>query len=228
MDPKRIHGTGRPTGGFTLIELAITISLLGILGSILAVMLVTTIQLFIYLPQEVRTAAAAYDLIDMMIEGDFEGRSDGAVRNGMRYASAILDASADQFTYTMGYPSNTDKRNIRLRRNSSAKKIYRSFTPLGIDPAMPPSYNGSSSPLPGGTEAVLPINTGASLNVSGGDAVPNTIFKYYDTNGNELTPPFASYDNIRRVDIILTMRSGSGKAEIIFGVTSGVDLQEYK
>lgn len=201
--------------GATLVELIVTMSVVAIIAAATAGIVVYLMQLFIYLPRQMRARDAAHEVIEAMIEGE-------ASKRGMRYAMRVQDASSTQFTCTFGYPANTDKRNMRFRFYGN--KIYRSYTAFG-DPV-----NGPQPPY--GQEEIIPYYAAGDISISGETSNPNVIFTYFTASGSQLADPVppAQLNTIRRVEIGIVVNTGTGLFQNwdgSFATTSGVDIKEY-
>lgn len=201
---------------FTLVELAVVISIIGILAATTAGIVVSLTQLIVYLPREMRAKIIAHEIMETMIEGESQKR-------GMRYATVVKDASPIQFTYTFGYPGNTDKRNVRFEWDSAENKIYRSYTALGdVGDDPPPSYS---------SEEAIPYYARGDISVTGRASAPNTIFTYFKADGTLWTEGVDPLYNIKRIEININVKTGTGVfqfGESSFDATSGTEIRQYK
>lgn len=205
--------------GFTIVEVIITMALIGIIAGVTSGILLNLMQLFVYLPREMKARTIAHDVMELMIEGEPQ-------RRGMRYAVEVQDASSTQFTYTFGYPGNTDKRIMRFRWDSAAKKLYRSYTAFGSGLATPPELPNISS----GEQ--IPYYASGEISINGPAASPNIIFRYFKEDGTELTPPApALLHEIRRVEISIVVKTGTGLFrywDSSFQTTSSAEIRQYR
>jgi len=208
---------------FSLTELIIAIAIMAILAAVSFGLIVSTYQFLIFMPNQLNLLSAANEIIDTIIEGAAEGRPDEDpeyfVRNGLRYSVEIKDASGSQLTYIIGYPTNADKRMIRFK--SVDNKVYKSYTDLGADLGTPPSYDDADL-----NSQVVP-NDAAGVSVSGPEGSPSQIFTYYKAEGSGWEPLLDKLCDIRRVEINITVKVGSGKSINIYKAASGVDVRQY-
>jgi hypothetical protein len=127
--------------GAALIEIVTTMLIIVIISGLTAGIIISMMQLFVYLPRDMRVRSGVQEAIDIMFDGQ-QGLQ------GIRYATAVIDASPAQFTYTFGYPANTDKRNVRFSWSDDTNRITRSNTAFG-DPVtgpQPPYINAVTIP----------------------------------------------------------------------------------
>ncbi len=199
--------------GSTLIELIVTITIVSILAAVSAGIIISVMQALVYLPREMKTRSVAAEIIDIMIDGQPQIR-------GARYAMQVQDASATQFTYTFGYPGNTEKRNIRLQLNSG--KIYRYYTAFG-DPINGPQPPYSSAEL-------IPYYAGADVSISGQPGSPNTVFTYFKQNGSAWVSGVDPLNAIRRIEINMLVKTGTGLFALwegSFRTTADIEIRQY-
>ena len=199
--------------GATLIELVITMTIVSILAAVSAGIIISVIQMFVYLPREMKTRSVAAEAIDIMIDGQ-------PLQRGMRYAAKVQDASTTQFTYTFGYPGNTDKKNVRFQLNNG--KIYRYSTVFGDPVNGPPASYGPAE--------LIPYYAGPDISISGPSGDPGTIFTYFKQDGSAWVSGVDPLNAIKRVDITIVVKTGSGlfeKWETSFRTTSGVEVDQF-
>lgn len=198
----------RNKNGFTLVELLVTIVVIGIMSAITAGVFIGFSNFFTNSTQLTRVRSMATKAMDIMIEGDFiaHRKIDGTseqIRSGLRYAVRIESASATELTYVIGYPVISDQREVTIRYDGN--NIYRSLTNPVVAPDMLPYYGWNGT-----------VSTPA----------PNELFKYYDADFNLMTTPIANPENIRRVEINATFREPYGGYTASFNVMSGVDINQ--
>lgn len=98
---------------------------------------------------------------------------------GLRFNKGLTNILNYRMTFI-----NQDGQRIRYRLDTAAKRIYRS--------------------IDGGGDVVFPYYAGqGSLNLTGQG---NTLFSYYDQNGNSTTTP----SQVRKISISLIARTGNG------------------
>lgn len=203
----------RSIKGVTLIELIVTVSIVAIITAATAGIIIYLMQLFIYMPRDIKTRAVADEIIYTMTEGE-------SLKRGMRYSVQILDASPGQFSYTSGYPGNDDRRNIRFQLNNG--KIYRYATDFG-------SPLDGPQPLYGPAETI-PYYVSSDIVISGKGADPSAIFTYFKEDGSLWVSGTDPLYKIRRVEIGMAVKSGAGifrNWEGSFYTTAGVEIKQY-
>ena len=201
--------------GFSSIELVVTILVVLIIASLTAGIIASLMQLFVYLPREMKARTVAHEAIEFMTEGEIGKR-------GMRFAVQVLDASPIQITYTFGYPGNEDKRNMRFRWDSTTNKIYRSYTAFG-DAILGPEP-------PYSLEEIIPYYAGPDISIRSRQAAPNTIFTYFKQDGSAWAEGVDALSEIRRVEINIVVSTGTGlftNWESSFETTSSVEVKQY-
>jgi hypothetical protein len=202
--------------GFILIELLTTITIVLVVAAVTATPAILLMQLFLYLPQESQVRSIAQDAMDLSIDG-----SPGL--RGMRYCIRVREALPGQFVYE-AYTTEFrgQRRLIYLRLDSVAKKLYRSWEPL-VDYGPAPSFTRE--------EAVIPYYAaGADISVTGPAAAPGAIFTYYRTDGTPWVRGTDRYYDIGRVEIRLTVKTGSGlfsAARGSFELMSSIEIKQY-
>jgi len=201
--------------GFTIVELIVTVTIIAILASVTTGLIAYFMQVVMYAPREMKAKTIAQEIAESIIEGQ-------TLKRGTRYASEIQDASATRFTYIFGYPGNTDKRSMRFRWDSAAKKIYCSYTAFG---------DATSGPQPPyGQEEAVPYYTRGEISVTGRTANPSTVFTYFKQDGSVWVNGIDPLTAIRRVEINIAVSTGSGLfqgGEGSFETTSGVEVKQY-
>lgn len=201
--------------GFSTIELIATILIVLIIAAVTAGILASLMQLFVYLPREMKARTIASEAMEIMAEGEIGKR-------GMRYALEIQDASPAQFTYTFGYPGNTDRRNMRFRWDSTTNKIYRSYTAFG-DPVLGPQP-------PYSAEDAVPYYATPEISIIGRPSSPNIIFTYFKQDGSAWNGGVDPLNTIGRVEINIAVSTGTGlftNWQSSFETTSGVEIKRY-
>ena len=205
--------------GATLIELIVTATIVSIIAAATAGIVIYLMQLFIYIPKEIKAKNIANDLIEIMVEGKSQLR-------GMRYAVQVQDASSAQFTYTFGYPGGADKRNMRFRWDSGAEKVYRSCTAFGD------AINGPQPPY--GSEELIPYDAGSGISINGSPSSPSVIFTYYKQPVGLVEQPWVSgtddLSTIRRAEVTISVTTGAGSFQDwggSFQTTASVEIKQY-
>lgn len=188
--------------GFTVIELMVSITVIGILAAISAGIIISVTQLFVYLPKEMKAKIAAREIINIIVAGTDEARSDGIiVKNGLTGCIRIIDASPQQVTYTVGYPSGADQRNLRIRFENG--KLYRSYSVLG-------SFNAPPAYVYGNESAVPYYAISSDMTVSGAGSGGDEIFAYSKKDGTAWVAGIDPLTAIERIDITIDVKTGTG------------------
>lgn len=203
------------TKGFSTIELVVGISVVLIIAGLTAGIIASLMQLFVYLPREMRARTVAHEVIEFMTEGEIGKR-------GVRFAAEVADASPVQLTYAFGYPGNADKRNVRFRWDPTQDMIYRSYTAFG-DPILGPEP-------PYGPEEVIPYYAGPGISIRPRPIAPNAIFTYFKEDGSAWVEGTDSLNTIKRVEINILVSTGTGlftNWESSFETTSSVEVKQY-
>lgn len=213
--------------GATLIELVVTITIVAIMAAVSAGIIVYLLQIFVYLPQEMKARTIAQEVLATIIEGE-PGK-----QQGLRYAAGILTvtrtAATDRILYSAGYPGAADRQRVQLRwarRGTTGPARYegtilRRVSPLG------------STTL--GGEETVPYYAGGGTWVRGNPANPPTVFRYYKANGDEIASgatnlSAADRAAIRRIDINIAVKAGSGLFQswgATYTTSSSVEIQQY-
>ncbi|MDD5136288.1 MAG: prepilin-type N-terminal cleavage/methylation domain-containing protein [Candidatus Omnitrophica bacterium] len=186
--------------GFTLVELITTMVIIAILATVTAGIVVTLMQLLVYMPRDVNTRMVAESIAGQVLEG-----SPGA--RGIGYAVSINDAQDDRITYTVGYPSSSDQYTVTFTYNAGTDKVYMQIG------------SGSSS--------IIPYNAANNISVT---CPSNVFFTYYKKDGTSWSAGGTDTYNIGRVEIAFTVVTGSGlftQAQGSFTTTSGTDVKQY-
>ena len=190
--------------GFTAVELIVTMLIIPIIGGTSAASLIYVVQILIYMPADMNTKRIAEEIADTILEGDIPTR-------GLRYANAIMDASATQLTYSYGYPETVKY----VRYSSSSNRVMVST---------------SQDNVAWTTAQAVPSNITSDIVVrdTAGGA---SIFSYYKADSSSpFTPNAGTLKDIRRVDLAIAVSSNSarlGGSDASFTVTSGVDIKQY-
>jgi type II secretory pathway pseudopilin PulG len=161
--------------GQALVELIITILLVGIFSLVAAQIVVSTIQSLVFASNKARTDFVAADILDSMIEGM-------AMAKGLRF-SLNITAIPDNNQITF---NNQDNQSINY--TLSVNKITWSIN--GVSQGYLPYY----------------ANLPSDINIRGKN---DRLFTWYDANNIEIIDPL-QFDNVRRVEINLIVRTGSG------------------
>lgn len=206
-----MHGNRRAKG-FTLVELIVTVTILAVMAGTTAGIVLSLLQMVVYLPKETRARLVAQEALYSFIEGDR-----GVM--GLRYANMILAANSTSVSYRVGYPYSGDIRDVELALNGA--KPQRRYTDLGSA--------GSGSY---GSWETVPYYITPDINITGLSS--GAIFSYFKSDGTAWTAsgtPPTNLHEIRRVDIGITVTTGAGLFkdwEASFRALSGVDIKQYR
>lgn len=99
--------------GFTLIELVVVISIVGILSAGGSWLLIFFVENFSFLPDKLNINMATSDILDIICEGD-------AQAGGVRFSNQITEIADNQLSFT-----DQDNQNITIQL--SGNKVYRSI-----------------------------------------------------------------------------------------------------
>ena len=144
-----------------------------------------------------------------MIEGNSDAR-------GIRYTRNVIDASATQFSYTYGYPTEADEVSVRFRWDNTDSHIYRSTSTDG-------GSNWSS-------ELVIPNYIPATTTIDGKDTA-GVIFTYRKASDVAWVSGSDALTAIRRMVIGINIKTGTGDFDKLEGsndVTSSVEIKNYQ
>lgn len=199
----------------TLIELIAVVLVLAIIGVTVVGAIIFFVQIFMYSPRQMDAQKIGQELSNIIIDGRLIGNQGQALR-GVRYARAsqIIDATAQQFSYTYGYvsspapsPATGDQLSVRFRWNAADKKIYNSYSTDGGTTWLAPSTG-----LTG--EDIIPYYLSSPANTisiddsaQSGTGAVFTYKKSGDANWVSGTDPLSS---IRRVTLGVNVKTASG------------------
>ncbi|MFC1708652.1 Tfp pilus assembly protein FimT/FimU [Candidatus Omnitrophota bacterium] len=192
--------------GVTLIELTITILVVAIIGATIGGTVIFFVQMFMFSPRQLNTQSIASELTQIMIEGGQDAR-------GIRYATEVIDASAAQFSYTYGYPTEDDQLSVRFRYDAGDDYIYKST-----------STDGGSS---WSSEEVIPYYIQSGVVVDGKDA-PSEIFTYKKAADAAWVSGVDALTDIERVVISLNVKTETGNFQDFHGSTDTTSSVEVK
>lgn len=199
---------GRRKKGATLVELTMIILVVAIIGVTIGGTVIFFVQMFMFTPRQLNTQNIARELTQIMIEGNQDER-------GIRYAVDIIDASATQFSYTYGYPTDDDQLSVRFRYDAGDDSIYKST-----------STDGGSS---WSSEEVIPYYMPSTINIDGKDT-PSVIFTYKKANDAAWVSGVDVLTDIRRVVISLDVKTETGSFQDFHGstdITSSVETKSF-
>ncbi len=194
--------------GVTLVELVVSIVIIGILASAFITFFMTQTTLFFYTPERIKTQMMAAELMDTMIEGD-------SVVSGIRFAGRRADGTG------------TIVHNATLPTNA----FNLTYTYSGGDLAVHTitlSYDAGTSTvrraIDGGALAVIPPYGSTLFKVTPAEV---SFFRYYNAAGVEIVPPFtvAQLATIYRVDISFRANVAATMADFL--VKSGTEIKRY-
>lgn len=181
--------------GVTLVELVITLVIIGIIAGMTPLLFWYGARAFILLPRQLAANHAATETLHQAVEGGMSHLSGAGMVRGLRWAGrsgtqpSIWLAEASRLGYVTAAGQS-----VVLRYDGTA--LRRSIQAANCNPPM-------------GTEEILAQETSGTVQiVSSGVA----FFRYYDQGGNPLSPPcqVGGTSTIRRVDIRFTARTGNG------------------
>ncbi len=115
--------------GFTLIELVITMVIVGILSAAGVCVMLYLVQTSVFIPNKLNMDMLASGAMDTMIEGD------GAAK-GLRFSRVITTAQDNEIVF-----KDQSGQNIDYRLDTGANKLYRS---IGSVSGILPYYSSSS------------------------------------------------------------------------------------
>ena len=184
--------------GATLIELIVTLVVIAVLSAVTAGIVVTLMQLFVYLPSEMNARQISHDIAEQIMEGE-------PGKRGARYAISITTATNTQIAYTVGYPSTRDQYTMTFTYNTGTDKVNMQV--------------GS------GSTTVVPYYASSNITVS---CPADKFFTYYKADKSAWNPATETDTTlIRRVEITYTVATGSGVGQSSFTTTSGTDVKQY-
>lgn len=198
----------RDKKGATLVELMIVILLVAIIGATIGGTVIFFVQMFMFSPRQLNTQNIARELTNIIIEGNQDVR-------GIRYTTEVLDASAAQFSYTYGYPTEDDQLSVRFRYDVADDYIYRST-----------STDGGSS---WSSEEVIPYYIQSTVDVDGKDT-PSVVFTYKKTSAAAWVSGVDALSDIRRVIVSLNVKTQTGAFQDFQGsndITSSVEIKDF-
>ena len=169
--------------GFTLIELTMVITLVGILAVPGVYLLMNFVRNAIFVPNQVNTDLILAEVQDILIEGD-------AAAAGLRFSRRVIQADDNDLTFV-----NQDQVTVRYRLDAASGKLLRS--------------------VGGGPEQRIPYYVPDEVGITGSGGA---AFTYYDQAENPAPGP----DQVRRVVISLSVRTGSGQPADWEGETTGI------
>lgn len=209
LNRRNMCGKNHNRKAFTLIELIVTVSIVAIMAAVTAGMVIYVMQLFVYLPREMKARTIANEIIETVTEGESQ-------KSGLRYAVGIQNASSNQVDYTFGYPGSSARRLMRFRWNSGTNKIYRSYTAFG----------GSIY----GAEELVPYYATGEISIRGRSQASTTIFSYFKADGSTWVQGLDPLNTIKRVEVNVAVSTGTGlfsNWESSFEATSGAEVRQY-
>ena len=134
--------TGDSKFGFTIIELAIVIVLLGILTVAGVSFFAPMVNLFFYTPKQTRVIDIGNRLTDIIIEGD-------TTALGLRSLNSLSSAETTSISYT-----DADDNTVVFAWNNGTKRISRNVNGIGAE-IMPPRSGTVDVDLDGATAGII-------------------------------------------------------------------------
>lgn len=179
---------------FTLVELVITLIIMGIITAMTPLLFWHGARAFVFLPRQLAVNHAATEILHQAVEGGVSHLSGAGVIHGLRWASP----SGGQPSIWLAEPSRLGYitaagQSVVLRYDGTA--LRRSLQAANCNP-------------PAGTEEVLALETAATVQIAGAGA----FFRYYNQAGTELFPPcqVGGTSAVRRIDVRFLARTGTG------------------
>lgn len=191
--------------GFTLVELLITMLVMSTLATAFVSLAAPQFNLFFFLPQRQAVQAVSAELMDAIFEGD-------AAASGLRYAepasstTAITEATSTALTYRyqdIGGTAHT----VRLLYDGGTGRLTRQ--------------------IDGGAASALPMHAGSGSRMFV-EPAETDLFRYFNAAGTAFTPSAGTLGDIRRVDVAVVVRTGTGAVTDSEGrmvLKSGVDIK---
>jgi prepilin-type N-terminal cleavage/methylation domain-containing protein len=116
--------------GFSLIELVVIITIIGIILSVTSAILVSSIQGMVYLPNSLNMDMLAQDALDKIVDGD-------NLAGGLRFCKNITAFSANSITFT-----DQNSKTVVITLDTGTNKLTRTINAVS-DPTFL-YYQGSS------------------------------------------------------------------------------------
>ena len=191
---------------FTLIELVVTIVIIGILGATSAGMIASVTELFVYVPNYMKAITIANEIIDIMVEGDqiYQGLRFMNYIEGVSYTSDATKLNGIE--YRVGYPTRVDKK--RIEYFLTGGRIVRQHCAYASNLAT------VLQDVLGSPEEILYYWHWGDFTVSGPHGEEDAIFKLYDQSGNLVTDTY----NATYIKIQLRVTVGNASYETVTGV----------
>lgn len=185
--------------GVTLIELVITMVILGLIAAMTPLLFWHGARAFVFLPRQLAVNHAATEIMHQIAEGGVSHLAGAGVIRGLRWAARVSDtqpsiwlAEASRLGYTTAAGQS-----VLLRFDSGTSTVRRSLAAPNCSP-------------PVGTEEVLALEASDTVQIIGA----GSFFRYYN-QGMPVTELFpgctvGGTSSVRRVDLRFTARTGSG------------------
>lgn len=198
-----------PRGGFTVIELILTIAVAAIIASAFINFFVPQFNLLMYMPDRLRVQNEAHRLMETLVEGD-------RLSPGLRYAGALAGATASiqsadatNITYTF-ITTNGESHTVTLVYDPLTGTFKKTVNSVTLEETLQESVQVGSF----------------EKNIADEPA----IFKYYDSASppQEFIPTLATMNQIARVDIAIKVspKPGSGApSDAAVILKSGVEIK---
>ncbi len=158
--------------GFTLIELIMVMSIIGVIALPGAFLMSYLVRSSVFIPRQLNMDMLAADALDIMINGDSQGK-------GLRSSKNITNIQSNQITF-----NNQDNQSIRYRLVSN--KLYRSING-GADALIPYYIPATGVTIAGKNGNLFTYFDGAEAAAVIADNVRRVEMALIATSGSGLT-----------------------------------------
>ena len=209
--------------GFTLIEWVMVLLLCSILAMSFVSLLIPQINLFFFLPQQIRMYNFGQDLLNTIIEGDH-------ALKGARYAGRPMVSYMSQDGVYRATGTELYYLMLPSRDSSRWNQFIPEIARITYDPSLHQFTRKSNIYSDGWAPHPIPYYASSGSGLLVDPISGNAVFNYYDADHNFL--PLASLDitQIRFVEVAVRVHTGSGKVNESEGsmiFKSGVDIKKY-
>ena len=212
--------------GFTLVELVISIAIIGILASAFCSIAIPVINFFFYYPDSSRVNAAAADLVQIITEGDDQAKGlrftglpcviGGGGGGGSTITAASVSGSTSSLTYNY---VDSDYCGATAARTSHTITI-----------ANDPTNHIVTRSIDGATATAIPYYATTAAGIKFDEPGSGTHFFHFFDNAAADMGASPTVANIYRVDINVIASSGSGAAKsghVQSRLKTGVETKRY-